>query len=354
MLPSSRNRRIWHPKGVMEEARDLLLGGRLMSPPLVSIVVPTRNRADDLRQALVALLGLRARSAAFEIIVVDNGSSDNTWRLLEILAEREPRLQAVHEPRAGISYARNAGIAKARGSIVAFTDDDIRVSEDWVDTIAAAFAGYPDAQAVGGRVLPSWPVPPPAWLRRESWGPLAIVDYGPEPIIVDHDRPLCLIGANVAMRASAFKEVGLFSPAFPRGQDQEWLERLYARGGFGVYLPSIVVSSPIASERLTKHYHRAWHYRRGRFLARMRLPRLEATRMGRLFNVPAHIWRACVTEAFAAAACCLRRQPSDAFAHACAALCHAGFVRERVAEWAAQWAPPKGDPGGPVLAPAGD
>jgi glucosyl-dolichyl phosphate glucuronosyltransferase len=325
-----------------------------MATPFVSIIVPTRNRADDLRQALASLLALRPRTADFEIIAVDNGSSDNTWRLLETLSAREARLQALREPRPGISHARNAGIARARGSIIAFTDDDIRVHGDWVDAIADAFATYPDAAVVGGRVLPSWSCPPPAWLQRESWGPLAIVDYGPEPFIVDRDRPLCLIGANVAMRASAFDEVGLFSPAFPRGQDQEWIERLYHRGGFGVYLPSIVVSSPIASERMTKQYHRAWHFRRGRFLARMRIPRLEATRAGRPFGVPGHIWRSCLSEALATLGSRLHGERAAAFGHWCAALCHAGFIRERVAQWVAAKMSTNGGARGPLLAPAGD
>src|ERR1051325_10127136 len=191
-----------------------------MSAPLVSIIVPTRNRADDLRQALHALLEVRARTAQVELIVVDNGSTDNTWRLLPTITARAARPQAVREPRAGISHARNAGSARARGSIVAFTDDDIRVAPDWVDAIVAAFDAHPDASVVGGRVLPTWTAPPPRWLLRESWGPLAIVDYGPDPIVVNNERPLCLIGANVAMRVSAFDRVGLFSPAFPRGQDQ--------------------------------------------------------------------------------------------------------------------------------------
>jgi len=322
--------------------------------PLVSIIVPTRNRADDLRQALRALLELRARTAQVELIVVDNGSTDNTWRLLQTVSAREPGLLAVREPRPGISYARNAGIARAHGSIVAFTDDDIRVAPDWVDAIVAAFDAHPDASVVGGRVLPTWPAPPPRWLQRESWGPLAIVDYGPDPIVVNSAHPLCLIGANVAMRVSAFEHVGLFSPAFPRGQDQEWLERLYRRGGFGVYLPSIVVSSPIAKERLTKEYHRAWHYRRGRFLARMRIPRLEATRTGRLFNVPAHIWRALITETFASVADRLRGESASAFGHWCAALCHAGFIRERVTAWMTDRLSPKGDADGSILAPASE
>src|SRR5262245_20772393 len=225
-----------------------------MSEHLVSIVVPTRNRADNLRQALRPLLELRPRTARFELIVVDNGSTDNTWRLLQNVAAREPVLRPVHEQRPGISHARNAGVARARGSIIAFTDDDIRVMQNWVDAIIAAFDAHPGAAVVGGRVLPDWHMQPPRGLRREAWGPLAIVDYGPEPVVVNSDRPLCLIGANVAIRASAFQNVGLFSPAFPRGQDQEWLERLYRLGGGGVYQPSILVSSPIAVERLKKDY----------------------------------------------------------------------------------------------------
>jgi GT2 family glycosyltransferase len=300
-----------------------------MPSPLVSIVVPTRNRADDLRGALGALLGIRAQTAEVELIVVDNGSTDGTWQILQTTAAREPGVQVLREPRTGVSYARNTGIARAHGSIIAFTDDDIRVTPNWIDAIVAAFDAYRDALVVGGRVLPAWPAPPPRWLRRESWGPLAIVDYGPDPIVVDNSRPLCLIGANVAMRASAFDRVGLFSPAFPRGQDQEWLERLFRCGGFGVYVPEIAVSSPIAAERLTKEYHRAWHYRRGRFLARMRIPRIEATRRGRLFNTPAHIWRSLVTESLASIVDRLRGRPAAAFGHWCAALCHAGFIRER-------------------------
>src|SRR5262249_42532012 len=177
-------------------------------------------------EALASLLALQLFHADCEFIIVDNGSSDRTPEVLDAFAAAEPRMRILREPRPGISYARNTGIVHARGSIIAFTDDDIRVHADWVDAIVRTFAMYPRAAVVGGRVLPSWPAPPPPWLDRQSWGPLAIVDYGPEPFVVDRHRPLCLIGANVAMRASAFEDVGLFSPEFPRGQDQQWLERL--------------------------------------------------------------------------------------------------------------------------------
>jgi len=304
-----------------------------VTSPLVSIIVATRNRAEDLQQALASLIALRPRRAHCEFIVVDNGSSDRTPEVLQSFSSTEPRLRALHEPRLGVSHARNTGIAEARGSIIAFTDDDIVVHDDWIDSIVDAFATYPQAAAVGGRVLPQWPAPPPSWLRRQAWSPLAIVDYGPEPLVVDRALPLCLVAANLAVRPAVFQDVGLFSTAFPRGQDHEWLERLYAHGGFGVYVPGIVVSAPISPDRLKKQYHYRWHYRRGRYLARMRLPRLEATNTGRLFDVPGHMWRSCITEIVGVIRSTVLWQGAAAFDHFCVALYHAGFIRERTSGW---------------------
>jgi glycosyltransferase involved in cell wall biosynthesis len=303
--------------------------------PLLTVVVPTRNRADNLDGALSALLAQDPATPPFEIIPVDNGSTDGTWNCLSRFADAHTRVRPVSEPRPGVSHARNAGIAAARAPIIAFTDDDVRVGSNWVKSIVSSFSTYCDAAAIGGKVLPAWPCSPPSWLDRASWGPLALVDYGPAPIRVSRERPLCLIGANVAMRASAFSEIGLFSPAFPRGQDQEWLERLYERGGHGMYDPSIVIASPVPQDRMTKTYHRQWHYGRGRFLARMRLPELEATRSGHLFGVPGHVWRSCAAETCLAVRTALRNRRAEAFAHECAAWWRAGFIRQRlVSRWA--------------------
>jgi glycosyltransferase involved in cell wall biosynthesis len=303
-----------------------------LSNPSLSVVVPTRNRAENLEAAITALLA--QSSSDFELVPVDNGSSDGTWDCLNRMAATDRRVRPAREPRPGISFARNAGIAQARAPIVAFTDDDVRVSPDWAETIIRSFAEYPEASAIGGRVLPVWPSDAPDWLDRSAWGPLALVDYGEGPIRVDRERPLCLIGANVAMRTSAFADIGLFSPAFPRGQDQEWLERLYRSGGHGMYIPWIAIASPVPLDRMTKRYHRRWHFGRGRFLARMRLAQLEATRTGRLLDVPGHVWRSLASELRQAIAASLGGRPAEAFEHECAAWCRLGFMRERVQAFA--------------------
>jgi glucosyl-dolichyl phosphate glucuronosyltransferase len=298
--------------------------------PLVSVVIATRNRAHLIADAIRAVRAQEPDSPPFELIVVNNGSTDDTAHAIERAVAGDPRVQVVAEPRPGVSHGRNTGIAHARGEIVAFTDDDIRVSSRWVQAIVDGFQAYRDADALGGPVHPVWPFHPPHWLHREAWAPLAIVDYGAEPIIVSRQRPLCLIGANLAIRKSAFQRVGFFSPELPRCQDQEWLERLYGCGGSGVYLPGVVVSAPVDAERLTKRYHWRWHLRRGRFLAHMRLPALEETRIGPFLGVPGHIWRAWIAETAAAALAGLTWRGAAAFAHTCEVLRHTGFILERV------------------------
>jgi glycosyltransferase involved in cell wall biosynthesis len=293
------------------------------------VIVPTRNRAENLTGALSALIAQQGFSN-YEIIPVDNGSTDGTWQCLTRFAAQDARICAVHEPRPGISFARNAGIERARAPYVAFTDDDVRVEPQWVESIVKSFDQYRDADAIGGRVLPLWPSDPPAWLDRSAWGPLALVDYGDTPLKVDRDRPLCLIGANVAMKKAAFTQVGLFSPAFPRGQDQEWLERLYRVGRHGMYVPSITIACPVDADRMTKRYHRKWHYGRGRFLARMRLALMEATRIGRPLDVPGHVWRSLLSESTWAIRTALQGRHAAAFTHECAAWCRLGFICERL------------------------
>jgi glycosyltransferase involved in cell wall biosynthesis len=268
-------------------------------PVDVSIVICTYNRSRLLRAALTHLLAQRAGSLEIEIIVVDNNSSDDTAEVVRQVANGpQGELRYSFEASQGISYARNAGLALTHGSIVAFTDDDIEVEPDWVARIVAAFAAHPDIDCVGGKVLPSWPVQPPAWLTRDHWTPLAILDYGDAPLTLDRNDPRCLIGANVAFRRDVIDRLGGFSPAVQRVkdgigsiEDYELLTRLWNAGGRARYVPEIVVVAPVDPARLHKRYHRRWHFGHGHFHALMRAPNLEESAAGRLLDVPAHLYR---------------------------------------------------------------
>jgi glycosyltransferase involved in cell wall biosynthesis len=263
----------------------------------VSIVLSTYNRAGMLGPAIEHLLAQNPDSPPHELIVVDNNSSDRTRALVEGFAARsDRRLRYVFEPRQGLSYARNTGLAAARAEFVAFTDDDVRVSANWVAAIVRAFSEHPGVDCLGGRILPWWPGPTPGWLTRLHWvGPLALQDYGEEPFEVDAHRPLSLAGANFAFRKSVFGQIGMFSPDFPRSEDTELLIRLWLAGRRALYVPDMLIHAAVQPARLTKTYHREWYSNIGRCNARMRFEELthpviglrdRAPEVARFFGAP--------------------------------------------------------------------
>lgn len=264
------------------------------APPTVSVVVSTYNRAHLLRLAVERLLEQQT-AIPYEVIVIDNNSSDATSAVLAALSRECPtRLRTAFESRQGVSFGRNKGIQLARGSIIAFTDDDVLVAPNWVDVIGQTLSARTDVDCVGGRVLPVWTTAPPAWLTRRHWSPLALVDFGDSPFYVDHDRPVCLVTANVAYRRSALDAIGGFAGEFRRCQDHELLLRFWNAGRRALYVPELVVSCEVPASRLTWAYHQRWHSEHGRFCAQMP-GEPQANVPGRLaltlFGAPAAIYR---------------------------------------------------------------
>ncbi|MFL5577341.1 MAG: glycosyltransferase [Gemmatimonadaceae bacterium] len=262
----------------------------------MSVVISTHNRCDQLPAAIASVLDQQPGGPSFELIVVDNNSIDNTRRVVEELqhaAAGDGRLRYAFERRQGLSHGRNAGVARARGRIVAFTDDDVRVAPDWVAAIVRALDAHPDADFVGGRILPRWPADPPRWLTREHWAPLAISDFGDEPRYVDRSKPLCLVGASLAVRREVFDEFGGFDPAFQHEpgavsavEDHEFELRLWRAGRRGLYSPDICIAAEVQPNRLEKRYHRRWHSDHGRMVARLERADEHYDRSGALVSAP--------------------------------------------------------------------
>jgi glycosyltransferase involved in cell wall biosynthesis len=302
----------------------------------VSVVLCTFNRATLLGDAVAALVE-QIDAPEYEVIVVDNNSTDETRRVLEPFIATGA-IRCVHEPAQGLSYARNLGIATASADVVAFTDDDVRVDATWIRSMARAFAEHPDVDMIGGKVEPRWQADPPAWLRQAGHAPLALVDYGQATLPITPSEPRCLIGANVAVRRRALERLGGFSPRLQRvgdgvgsTEDHDFQMRLLESGGAALYDPRIVARALVPGERLSKRYHRAWHQGHGRFYAMMRDPLFERSRAA-LFGVPAHVYRSAVGEASAWALSLLRGRPSTAFAHELHFRFLAAFARQRIFE----------------------
>lgn len=265
---------------------------------------------------------------------MDNNSNDGTSALLSTL--HDPRIRAIREERQGLSFARNAGIAAARAPIVAFTDDDVQVGKGWVECIARTLGGRPDVDGMGGRVVPAWETPPPAWLTPAHWGPLALQDHGPAALIFDAADPRGLVGANLALRTRVFDRVGLFSPDVQRvrdgigsTEDQELLARLYREGGRMLYAPDLVVTAIVQAERRTRAYHRRWHRGHGASYAVMREPGMERSRAS-VLGVPGHLWAEALRDVARLAASVARGDRAEAFASELRLQFFIGFAQRRV------------------------
>ncbi len=233
--------------------------------------------------------------------------------------------------------ARNHGVSVARADLIAFTDDDVRVSPTWIQSIVRAFGENVDVDMVGGKVEPAWEEPPPPWLLETGDAPLALVNFGEHAFRIPQERGVCLIGANVAVRRRAFERAGGFSIALQRVgdsvvsiEDYDFQVRVLAGGASALYEPRIVVHARVPRERLMKRHHRAWHRGHGRLFALMRDPSFEGSQLGTFLGVPAHVYRSALREAAAWGACQLTRRSAAAFAHELRLCFLVGFAVQRI------------------------
>jgi glycosyltransferase involved in cell wall biosynthesis len=290
----------------------------------ITVVISTYNRSESLPSAIESVLNQEANGTAYELIVVDNNSTDNTSQVVQSYIDRgHDNLRCLSEPRQGLSYGRNAGIANAQGEIIVFTDDDIRAERNWVANIKRAFDTYPDVQCVAGKILPSWASEPPSWLTSDHWTPLALQDHGDVPLRANKIKPRSFAGANIAFRREVFRNE-LFSPLFPRAQDTEFLLRFWRAGLEAMYVPDVIVFADVQPERLTKVYHRKWHTRNGNFNALMRLGEYvgadgrvldEMPAAETLFEVPVYIYRQLLDACGEWVVATVRRSESVSFKH---------------------------------------
>ena len=272
----------------------------------------------------------------FEILVVDNNSTDNTPAVVASLQINSPvTLRYSHEPRQGNAYARNTGVEQAHGPIVAFIDDDVVAAPNWVDTIKSAFDRDPQLSFVGGKVLPLWDHDPPSWLTHSHWAPLALLDYGDKEKEIAGLMPLGLLTANIAFKKEVFAEGARFSPSLQRVKDSigsmedtEFLMRLCRSGRTGRYLPQLITWAVIDPERLTKAYHRRWHTGNGHFYAVMKDPEWERSSFT-IGGVPGHLYRETMKNAALWVTKIVSGKSDEAFVNECCLRFFRGFFKQR-------------------------
>jgi glucosyl-dolichyl phosphate glucuronosyltransferase len=233
----------------------------------VSVIIATYNRARMLQDNLGALASQEVpASLTWEIVVVDNNSSDATAQVVAAFSKTTSiPVRYVFEPRQGLSAARNRGVQEARGTILAFSDDDVLPAPDWIAQVAAAMDRW-SAQGVGGRILPRWETPPPRWLT-ENWRlmrRLSIMDFeGSRLLVLPLQKQPQVWGANMAFRRELFDRVGGFDPRrgmtghrLFRGEESDLIDRALELGLKIAYDSALTVYHRIGSDRMQKTYFR--------------------------------------------------------------------------------------------------
>jgi glucosyl-dolichyl phosphate glucuronosyltransferase len=307
-----------------------------------SVLICTYNRAELLREMLASLQAVQS-ARAWDVVVVDNNSSDHTRSVVESLVPVFPvPLVYVFEGRQGKSHALNTGIQVSRGEIIVFTDDDVRVGPGWLDAACATLDEQPDVDYTGGPVRPIWGAAPPAWLdqrRGDLWGTLAILDYGDVPFVFE-ERQRVPLGANMAVRRGLIERIGGFDPALGRrgqaliGQEQaEFFARGREGGARGVYVPAMELHHHVPRERLTKRYFRRWWYWKGVSRARVDALHqqtelgLDLRRVPYVAHVPRFIWGLLLRGAVGWIGATARRDHLQAVRHQMQCAYALGYVR---------------------------
>ena len=311
-----------------------------------SVVIATHNRAGDLRDTLASLATLQTPHA-WEVVVADNNSTDDTAKVVRSAAERFPvPLTYVFEATPGRSAALNTATALARGDVILTTDDDVRVEPDWLEQAGAALDQL-GCDYVGGKVTPIWGGPQPSWLPSHGgrlWAVVALIDYGREPFEFVQRMPL---GVNMAFRRDVFTRVGGWDARVGRkagtllGQEvREWCVRARAAGVRGFYAPHLTIRHIIPESRLNRRYFRRWFYWRGISRALlyqqggldMENPQagpVDFTRIPHLGGVPRYLLRTALSQAWAMVRSALRGNGPAAFEHELWLWMFAGIVRQR-------------------------
>jgi len=231
----------------------------------ITVLICTRNRAAQLHNVLESAAAMDVPAGLrWELLVVDNGSSDDTAQVAMSFHPRLP-IRVAREDTAGLSHARNRGVAEARGTYICWTDDDVLIDRRWLAAYAAAFARHPDAAIFGGEIVPVLEAPTPRWFARvaDQW-PLTTVlarrDHGDQPIPLSFEDAVVPWGANFAVRAAEQRTVGYepdlgVSPLQHRvGEEAEAVFQMMKRGATGWWVPDARVRHIIPVKRQTWRY----------------------------------------------------------------------------------------------------
>lgn len=235
-----------------------------MSQFLISAIICTHNREQYLGLAIDSLL--QQDFTDFEIIVVDNASTDGTRQVVEARLPH-PKLRYIYEPVTGLSIARNTGAKNSQSPIIAYLDDDAIATPQWLRVLYSAYENHPKLAIAGGKVTLIWPegITPPPWLSDNLAENLGAYDLGDQWVEIKNPG-LTPRGLNYSIRRSFLEKIGGFDINLGRvgkrllsNEELQMTELALKQGWQVAYIPEALVAHHVAPERI----NRAWFMERG-------------------------------------------------------------------------------------------
>ncbi|RWZ90730.1 MAG: glycosyltransferase [Hydrotalea sp. AMD] len=228
----------------------------------ISVVICTYNRAAYIAAALESLVQQTFNKNWFEVIVVNNNSTDNTEQICKkfIADHSQYAFYFLNETQQGASFARNTGANLAKGSLLCFMDDDAIADPDYLEKIVDFFEIHSDAGGLGGRIIPKYIPAEPKWMSYYVASLVGNFDYSNNICVFQQGKyPL---ESNMIIRTADFKAIGGFNKNLPGvvgtmrigGEGKDFFYRLQALGKKIYYHPGIIVHHVVEVNKLTKKY----------------------------------------------------------------------------------------------------
>jgi glycosyltransferase involved in cell wall biosynthesis len=220
---------------------------------IVSVVICTYNRAEVLKKCLQSLAEQNVDVCSFEVLVVDNKSTDNTAEVTSMYVGAHSQFRLILEPNQGLSHARNRGWKEAVGSYVAYIDDDAKAYPDWISNIINFIRLNPDVGVFGGPFDAYYLVPPPDWFPPE-YGSLNLGNLERE---ISLGREW-IIGLNMVIKKDLFYRyggfdvnLGMIGGKTAYGEEINFFLSMADKGQKIYYVPSIKVSHLVAEYKMS-------------------------------------------------------------------------------------------------------
>lgn len=212
-----------------------------MSPIKISVVICTYNGQKYLKRTLQSLIEQNLSAEAYEILVINNNSTDATAQITVEFQQQHPDFNIHHylEPSKGLSFARNRGIQEAKSPIIVYIDDDAEANSTFLAAHVEVYQQHADAVAAGGKVVPEYSTgEAPNWLSSYIDGVFSLRDLGDEPQKFNKKYPA---GCNMSFKKSALKAVGGFNNNIKYRSDEKFVFlNLIQRDGAIYYTPKSV------------------------------------------------------------------------------------------------------------------